>query len=70
MISEALGKVSLAKPYQERYGFPIEVDGGVNLGNLNRVRDVGADLLVAGSAVFKGGQPGRLFLELSEQLNR
>ena len=70
MITEALHKVTLAKPYQERYGFPIEVDGGVNLETLAQVRDVGTDLLVAGSAVFKGGQPVRSFRELSEQLKR
>jgi len=34
-------------------GFLIEVDGGVNLDNIERVSRSGADILVAGSAVFK-----------------
>jgi ribulose-phosphate 3-epimerase len=34
-------------------GFLIEVDGGINLENIERVTRSGADILVAGSAVFK-----------------
>lgn len=34
-------------------GFLIEVDGGVNLDNIEKVTRSGADVLVAGSAVFK-----------------
>ena len=33
--------------------FLIEVDGGVNLDNIDKVAKAGADVLVAGSAVFK-----------------
>lgn len=32
----------------------IEVDGGVNLDNCQRLSETGADVLVAGSAIFKG----------------
>lgn len=32
----------------------LEVDGGVNLSNVEMVMDAGADVLVAGSAVFEG----------------
>ncbi|HEC14628.1 MAG TPA: ribulose-phosphate 3-epimerase, partial [Rhodospirillales bacterium] len=32
----------------------LEVDGGVNTGTIKSVVDAGADVLVAGSAVFKG----------------
>ena len=32
----------------------IEVDGGVNLENVTEVMDAGANIIVAGSAVFKG----------------
>lgn len=34
-------------------GFLIEVDGGVNIDNIQKVTQHGADVLVAGSAVFK-----------------
>ena len=32
----------------------IEVDGGVNLSNAKEILDAGANVLVAGSAVFNG----------------
>lgn len=32
----------------------IEVDGGINLSNARKVLDAGADVLVAGSSVFRG----------------
>ena len=32
----------------------IEVDGGVKLDNVNEVLDAGANVIVAGSAVFNG----------------
>ena len=33
----------------------IEIDGGVNLGNARQIIDCGADVLVAGNAVFNSG---------------
>jgi ribulose-phosphate 3-epimerase len=33
----------------------IEVDGGINRDNVERVRNAGTDIIVAGSAAFKGG---------------
>ncbi len=36
---------------------PIEVDGGIDLGNAARVVAAGADILVAGSTIFGGGDP-------------
>ncbi len=35
----------------------IEIDGGVNLQNAEKLFDAGADILVAGSAVFKSENP-------------
>lgn len=34
--------------------FTIEVDGGINIDNIGKVVDAGCDIIVAGSAVFKG----------------
>jgi ribulose-phosphate 3-epimerase len=39
--------------------FRIEVDGGVAHDTIASVVEAGADLLVAGSAVFDSGQPER-----------
>jgi ribulose-phosphate 3-epimerase len=38
-------------------GMPVllEVDGGVSLETASRIAEAGADVLVSGSAVFKGG---------------
>lgn len=35
------------------YEFKIEVDGGIDLGNFKEVLNAGADIIVAGSSVFK-----------------
>ena len=32
----------------------IEVDGGIGTANITKVKDAGANVFVAGSAVFKG----------------
>lgn len=37
---------------EKELSFLIEVDGGVNLKNIQKVKDAGADVLVAGSSVF------------------
>ena len=38
-------------------GTRIEVDGGIDVHNVRAVVDAGAEILVAGSAVFDGGDP-------------
>lgn len=35
----------------------IEIDGGVDTGNIRRIVDAGAEIIVAGSAVFGAGDP-------------
>lgn len=39
------------------YNYVIEIDGGVGLQNAEEIADAGCDILVAGSAVFKGESP-------------
>ena len=36
---------------------PIEIDGGIDLERVARVVEAGAEILVAGNAIFGGGQP-------------
>ena len=43
----------------------VQVDGGVSAENAAEVRDAGADLLVAGSAVFWQPDPAAAYLDLS-----
>ena len=57
-IESALPKIEAARRRIDACGRDIwlEVDGGVNADNADRVAAAGADTLVAGSAVFTGGQ--------------
>lgn len=43
----------------------IEIDGGVNIKNISKLKSFGADVLVAGNAVFKSESP----LDMIESLN-
>ena len=54
-IPEALDKVRFLKEEIGKRGLNtlIEVDGGVNADNAVLLREAGADVLVAGSSVFK-----------------
>ena len=56
-IESQLAKIEAIRGLIERTGSAaeIEVDGGVKSENARRVVDAGATVLVAGSAVFKGG---------------
>ena len=44
----------------------VQVDGGINRRTVQGARGAGADLLVAGSAVFWSDDPGAAFRELAE----
>jgi ribulose-phosphate 3-epimerase len=46
----------------------IEVDGGIHDANIADVRRAGADLLVAGSAIFWGDDPGTAYRRLCARL--
>ena len=50
--------IERVKHYKKTYPNKIiEVDGGVNPSNSKRLADAGADILVAGSAIFKADNP-------------
>jgi ribulose-phosphate 3-epimerase len=44
----------------------IEVDGGVDASNISKVVEAGAEIIVAGSAVYGGGKPTEAVRELLE----
>jgi len=54
-ISAALDKISAVRALVAGRPIDIEVDGGVTAENAAKVVQAGANVLVAGSAVFKGG---------------
>ncbi len=54
-IEESYDRICELKKMREDggYDFAIEVDGGIKLSNVESVLECGADIIVAGSAVFK-----------------
>ncbi len=44
--------------------FLIEIDGGVTTANARKLLDAGADVLVAGSFVFKSDDPAQTIADL------
>ncbi len=55
-ITGAIDKLKEVRRIKEEKGFnfDIEVDGGVNIDNLPSVLEAGANIVVAGSSIFKG----------------
>lgn len=55
-IEGSTEKIRAAREMVKAYGLDtdIQVDGGINLQNLPEVLDAGANIIVAGSSVFKG----------------
>ncbi len=55
-MPEVLPKIKEAKGYisRENAGVELEVDGGINMQTASKVTSAGADILVAGSAIFGG----------------
>jgi ribulose-phosphate 3-epimerase len=58
-IPGALDKIRRLRAIIEKRGLKaqIEVDGGVDAGNIRALVEAGAEVLVAGSAVFGHGDP-------------
>ncbi|WP_127143232.1 ribulose-phosphate 3-epimerase [Pelagibacterium montanilacus] len=56
-IPEALRKVREARALMGDRTIDIEVDGGVTPANAGDLAEAGANVLVAGSAIFKGNDP-------------
>jgi ribulose-phosphate 3-epimerase len=70
-LSEVVPKIAAAKKMVQDRGAAadIEVDGGVNLSTVNTAVGAGADIIVAGSAVFDGIDPRRAAGNLRERLD-
>lgn len=58
-IESSIEKIRMLKEIREKRDkkFEIEVDGGITLDNIKRIRDAGATVFVAGSSVFKSADP-------------
>lgn len=49
---------------QSKASFLIEIDGGVNVQNAPKLKEAGADVLVAGNFVFSANQPEKVIADL------
>ena len=67
-ISTALDKVRRLRQMIDQRGLPvrIEIDGGIDLDNIQRVVEAGAEIIVAGSAIFGANDPGKAVQDLRE----
>lgn len=61
-IEDTYDRIRTLKAEIDRQGLPvmIEVDGGVSPANAARLTDAGAEILVAGSAVFRSDDPSEV----------
>ena len=59
LIPETVKKVKVLRDYAEAQGLKldIEVDGGIGADNLYMLTEAGANVIVAGSAIFKAEDP-------------
>ena len=59
------------KAVRERYpDLNIEVDGGLGEGTVDQAADAGANVIVAGSAVFGAEDPGEVIIGLKQAVER
>lgn len=67
-IPETFAKIRNLKEYMEKQGIvrPIEVDGGVSKENVHALCKAGAEIFVAGSAIFKSECPGDYIAQMRQ----
>lgn len=70
-IPRTESKIEAIRALLDRRGSraPIEVDGGIDRGNATQVISAGAEILVAGNAIFGSPDPARATRELREAAN-
>jgi ribulose-phosphate 3-epimerase len=68
-IPTSLDKLERLRDMIQRRGLDtkIEIDGGIDAGNIAKIVESGAEIIVAGSAVFGGGRPAAAVAELIEK---
>ena len=68
MIPETLEKVRAIKNYIDEHeiNVNIEVDGGITAENVHLALDAGANVIVAGSAIFRSKTPSKVIKQMRE----
>lgn len=72
LIEDTLAKVSKARRRidQDKLDVWLQVDGGIDESNIERIAELGADTFVAGSAVFKSDDRAKQIQNLRELANQ
>jgi len=55
---------------ERNLNFDIEVDGGVNINNVEKVIEAGANIIVAGSAIFNAEDIYKATIDFKEKMNK
>lgn len=68
-VPTSLNKLRRLREMIDRRGLNtrIEIDGGVDANNIGEIAEAGAEIVVAGSAVFSGGRPAEAVRELIDR---
>ena len=68
LIPECLDKVQALRKYVSERGIDldIEVDGGINADNIGHCTSAGANIIVAGSSIFKAKKPRNVIASMKE----
>ena len=68
LIPETVDKVRVIRKYANERGvkLDIEVDGGIGADNLGMLTEAGANVIVAGSAIFKAEDPDAVIMAMRE----
>lgn len=69
-LSLATKKIQTLANWKRTYGYHylIEVDGGIHLNNIRQIVQDGAEVIVAGNAVFQNGEIGKNLNALKNEL--
>ena len=69
LIPHTIEKVAAFRAYakENRYDIDIEVDGGIGVDNLGLLTSAGANVIVAGSSIFKAEDASSAIAQMREQ---
>jgi len=68
MIPETIEKIRAIRTYANEHGIDIDIeaDGGITPDNVGQVISAGANIIVAGSAIFKSDKPSAVISKMKE----
>jgi ribulose-phosphate 3-epimerase len=69
-VKSGMNKIAKTKELLKGTNILLEVDGGVGLGNIQELGSLGVDICVAGSAVFKNGDPNQNGAQLKQAVKK